>query len=709
MVSNIRTIWLKIALILLTALSQILFSFSLVSNNTQKWINVLNEKAWLFTRNNIDSTIHYGLEALRLADSINYVEGQVGALTNLGFGFYIKNNSEKSRLYSERAFSLSKQFNLVEGQVRSLNNLGLLKWRKGSYIEALAKYREAVDLALLSNVEYELSRSYNYMGLVYWKVGDYAKSVEFLFKALEIKEKLGDDFETALTLNNLSNVYNEMGKYDDAITFANRALKISRGSENYTIGRALGNIGVSYLKMGNYDEALESLKEALNVKKRSGEVKGLGYTNIDIGDIYVKIDSLALAFDHYREALRIMSLINDSHGLAVTHNKLGKVYYMQNKLKLSRKEINNSMFYAKKENLTESIKNNYLLLSEVAENANDARSSLKYFKLYTSVKDSLLNANNNLKIADLQVRYQTVKKENENEILRQKNIIQAFQIAKQNQYIIYMSAAIIIGLLILSAILYRSYLVKKTSNLLTEKNKEIEKQRKRLEELNNTKDKLFSIIAHDLKNPFQNILGNSNLLAASYGELTENEKQDIIKQIENSSKASYQLLENLLRWAQAQTGNLLYLPTKLMLKDIVSDTIKPLKSLAAAKDIKIINRVADVGISCDEDFLKTILRNLVTNSVKYTGKNGKVEITYQVEKNEKIIGVIDNGVGIEKHRLNSLFEIERYESKPGTFNEKGTGLGLIICNEFVQRYNGRIWAESVLGEGSKFYFTLPSD
>jgi len=546
-----------ILFLLLTVLN--VYGFTQPQEFTESGVDLLNYKSTQSSRNNADSTIIYAQQALIISEKINYQAGQISALCNLGFGYYIQNDIDKSIFHNEKAYAQSEETNNDLGRAISLNNLGLIDWRKGSYIEALSHYKDALYFAQKISSDIEQSRSYNYIGLVYWKIGDYPKSVENLFKSLELKEILGDRYAMALTLNNLSNVYNEMGKYTTAVVFAKRALEISEGSKNdYALGRAMGNIGVSYFKMGKYTDALLNLKQALTVKKRSGEVKGLGYTYIDIGNIYSVLDSLEIAESNYAAALKIMKNIDDIHGLAISHGKLAENYINQNKFKATREEINNSLKYAEQAKLRENIKNNYLLLAQLSERQNDYKNSLKYFKVYSTLKDSLLNQSISSKITDLQVRYETAEKEKENELLKQQNLIQSYEIEKQNQYIMFMMLGIFDGLVLLFAIIFRYYLINKTSKILSEKNREIESSRKRLEQLNLTKDKLFSIIAHDLKNPFQSIMGYSNLLTNDYNDFNDGEKKTILKEISNASEASYQLLENLLQWAQAQTGSLLY-------------------------------------------------------------------------------------------------------------------------------------------------------
>ena len=228
---------------------------------------------------------------------------------------------------------------------------------------------------------------------------------------------------------------------------------------------------------------------------------------------------------------------------------------------------------------------------------------------------------------------------------------------------------------------------------------------KKLTELNATKDKLFSIIAHDLRSPFSSILGFSELLIKN----TDPEKtKQFSELIHLSAKSAFELLETLLTWARLQSGNITSQPEQLQLFPIVDGIMDLLRNQAELKSISIINAI-DHGVSifADANMINTVIRNLLTNAIKYTGKNGEVSISGKRMHDIIEITVSDNGIGISQENLDKLFKIEHKVSSPGTNNEQGTGLGLILCKEFIEQNGGKIWVESELGKGSRFRFTLP--
>lgn len=239
---------------------------------------------------------------------------------------------------------------------------------------------------------------------------------------------------------------------------------------------------------------------------------------------------------------------------------------------------------------------------------------------------------------------------------------------------------------------------KKSENLI----KESEKQ---LKELNATKDKLFSIIAHDLRTPFSNIIGLSDLLLENIIDFEESEKY--IKILNKSAKNSLVLLDNLLNWSKSQTGQLNFKPEKIIFSKVISKIISLNKLSAKNKNI-IINYISSVEIEvyADENMLKTVLRNLISNAIKFTNVGGNINI-YAILKQDYVeITISDDGIGMNEEKIKDLFDISS-KTTLGTANENGSGLGLVLCKEFVMKNKGEIWVESKEGKGSSFKFTLP--
>lgn len=237
----------------------------------------------------------------------------------------------------------------------------------------------------------------------------------------------------------------------------------------------------------------------------------------------------------------------------------------------------------------------------------------------------------------------------------------------------------------------------------------VEQHAEELKNLNATKDKFFSIISHDLRNPFSNLLGLSRQLSEDLDSYTPEELRERIKLIEESSKRGYELLENLLEWSMSQRGNIKFNPLRLNLSDVINESVSILENQVKVKNINIITEVnGDLSVYADYNMLKVVLRNLITNAIKYSHPDGSVIVRAAIKnENEVEISVKDKGVGIPEDEIAKLFRIDTKYTTPGTSNEFGTGLGLILCKEFIEKHNGKISVESNVSSGSIFRFTLP--
>lgn len=244
-------------------------------------------------------------------------------------------------------------------------------------------------------------------------------------------------------------------------------------------------------------------------------------------------------------------------------------------------------------------------------------------------------------------------------------------------------------------------------NMLKEK-ADIENSELKLIELNKSKDKFFSILAHDLKNPFNGIMGMSEYLNNSYHEIDDDERKEIINDINISSKNAFNLLQNLLEWTRTQSGQIKNVPVKIDPKSIIDLSLETVLNLAKNKEIEIVQTLqTDKTGFADENLVSTVLRNLFTNAVKFSDRNSVIEVVVKHFKNELVFCVKDSGIGLRSDEIDKLFRIDINFHKKGTEDETGTGLGLKLCKEFVEYCHGRIWVISEPKVGSSFFFTIP--
>jgi len=251
-------------------------------------------------------------------------------------------------------------------------------------------------------------------------------------------------------------------------------------------------------------------------------------------------------------------------------------------------------------------------------------------------------------------------------------------------------------------LLLRDITAQKTAEL------QLKKITEELRQLNTTKDRFFSIIAHDLRTPIIGLIGYGEILANEVEELSHKEIKEFSSNIVELSKNTINLLSNLLEWSRLQTGRIQFNPTKLNLSQTIENVFDLLMSNAASKQLELQNNVnANLNVNADENMLRSIIMNLTSNSIKFTNPGGRIIIS--AEPNHKWVNlkIEDNGIGIEPENIKKIFDLDKNFSTRGTLNERGSGLGIILCKEFVQRHGGKIDVESKVNEGTKFQFTLP--
>jgi signal transduction histidine kinase len=237
---------------------------------------------------------------------------------------------------------------------------------------------------------------------------------------------------------------------------------------------------------------------------------------------------------------------------------------------------------------------------------------------------------------------------------------------------------------------------------------QVEQQSKKLTEIVSSNGKFLSIIAHDLRSPFSSIIGILELLRLSLKEFNKDEVEEYIEIVYNSANNTLTLLDSLLLWAASQNNEKYFNPVKINLYELVREEIESLRTLAVQKHIKMIHSVEpDLNVTGDIQMVKTVLRNLISNAIKYTNSNGIIAIDTSEKKQFIEVSIKDNGVGISTANQKKLFKNDSFYSSPGTKEEKGTGLGLLLCKEFVELHGGNIRVDSEAGKGSRFSFTLP--
>ncbi len=584
-----------------------------------------------------------------------------------------------------------------------LDKIGVFNWQLGNFQEAINYFNQSHALFTELNDSLWLGKVLNNIAVVNWGMGNSIDALRHYQKALTIREAINDTNGVSKVMNNMGLVYQEWGLYDKAYELHYQALEQAKQIKSMSsVAYSYANIGNCYEKMNELDKALENYTQALDIlTEKEDDNPSYSFVSVNIANVYSKMNQLDSAQYHYRQAVKYGIQMNNLNRIAIAEHHLGHNFLHLNQLDSARYYTQKSLKLSQEKNYAGLIRDNLFVLAEMAEKEGQTTNALKYYKQASALKDSLFSAEELTKFNDLQVKYFTEQQEKENQILRTNNELQRVTIRQQKMVSHILITGGVLVLLILVVVARSRISLKKLSVRL-------EKSEAELRKVNADKDKFFTIIAHDLKSPFNGFLGTTDLLVNNFDDLPPGTIKKFLVALKDSSSNLYALLESLLQWAQVQTETMQYQFEKIDVHEIGMSVSQLLESNAAQKEISLVRKIQkDTLAYGDEKSVSSVLRNLVSNAIKYTNPGGEVVIETVKKANYIEISVSDNGIGMNKQTRDKLFDITQMISQHGTQSEQGTGLGLILSKEFITKNKGQIWLESEPGKGSKFTFTLP--
>lgn len=556
----------------------------------------------------------------------------------------------------------------------------------------------------------------NRIGNIYLSTSNITKAMEHYFESLEIRENISDSIGIAVCFNNLGIIASEFNDNKMAIEYTQKAIKINT-KINYTYGISDNyiNMGVYYDDLGESSKALNYYFMNLNILEEINDRSSLATTLNNIGEIYNNKSKFDEALSFYNRSLKIQEEINETSGIAISKLNLGDVYLKKGDLENANKFLYESLKISMKIGYRDIQSNCYELLAKYYNEKENFSEAFKYSKLFSETEDSIFSEQSSRRFAEMQVSFESELKDREIELLKKNELLRNLQLKKQENRIIYLAISLLLISFLVFLVLRNYFLRKKNLQLIKKKNielfyssKKLKESEIRLKDTNESMDRFFSIIAHDLINPFHALFALTELLNSQNNDLT---KEDVVKYsqlINTSARNLYNLLNNLLQWTKTQTGKLETRPEIIDANSAVDSVISLLNVTAKEKYVELFSVIdANQKIYCDKNLLLTILRNLINNAIKYSKKEGKIEVSTADEKGFIEFSVKDNGIGIPAENLEKLFDIKYSFSTKGTSNEEGTGLGLILCKEFVEIMGGKIWAEGTPDTGTTFKFTIP--
>ena len=600
---------------------------------------------------------------------------------------YSDDSLSSSIKYANNALLLSKEINFIDGVISSYNMLGKISFKKKDFVEALKNYENAFNKITDSNKAKYYAEVVSSIAKIYLASGIYDKALENYLELLNFYRSAKDRNGEAFTLGYIGDIYSNIQSGKNALKYLKEALRIAEEiNDDVRISTILNSLGGVYIEIiKDYKSAEEYYSRALSLSEKIDYKLGIAKAYHNLGLVYYYKKDLKTALSYHKQSLDFVIKSNINEGLAFNFNSIAEIYLEEGQVDSAIEYFYKALEVSSREKILILISENYKGLADSFKKKNNLAKALEYLELYNEIREKINNEKVNDRINELFIQYEIKSKESENEYLKRENAI-------QKKYLVFL---LILGLIIILGFLHRYIYIKRLN--------------KQLQELNATKDKLFSIIGHDLKNPFGTLINFSEILIEDYLELSDEEKITYLHMINEASQTGHEILDNLLQWSKTQSGKLEFVPQKILIQEIIDANISFLLSSAKKKGIELTSSSKDdkTEVFADKLMLKTIMRNLIGNAIKFSVKGGSIRIS--TKTNGKFIEIIvsDNGVGINSESKAKLFNPSVFHSTTGTSNEQGTGLGLLLCKEFVEKNGGKIWVESEVGKGSDFIFTVP--
>ena len=625
------------------------------------YIDLLNKLGKEMRYYNADSLFLLAKQAQKYSRLAQYTRGESCSYLRLGDYYSDLGDNDKAINHFTKALVLSQQIEDDILTLRIMNNLAGENAYKGDYAKALSGYLDGIALAEKLDNKPMLSIMNENIANLYASQKDFNQALEFFKKVKKINEEIGNEVYQAETMSNLASLYADMGKLDYAMFNVNRSI--------FTFEKK---------------RILDWLAYAYEIK----------------GKVYLKQEKYKWALYWYSQSELLHKELDDDRSKIDLLNGMAEAYLNQGKDSISETYAREAYDISSRIQFMEGQQKCAYTLYKINKNKGRFSQALAFHEVFQNLSDTLHRNENKRSLTLLKTK---TEYEQQRQALIEEN---QTALAAQRRYV---NAALLILLIFIfvTFLVHRNQKIqKKLNSELQTKQEKLEKREVELNASNDTKNKLFSIIGHDLRGPIGALQELLKLFGE--GEMGQKEFLDFVPKLREDIDHIFFTLNNLLSWGRTQMNGSVTQPTMVSLDSLVKENINLLSEVAQRKSIKIVNEIAENTITwSDSNQIDIVIRNLISNALKFTPMNGTVTVSAVEIDNRWQVSVKDTGVGMDKITLKKLFDKHSNLTTYGTNNEKGTGLGLSLCKEMVEKNKGHIWVESSLNEGSCFYFTLP--
>ncbi|WP_153630366.1 tetratricopeptide repeat-containing sensor histidine kinase [Prolixibacter sp. SD074] len=656
------------------SLSNLAETYAKHLNDSSLLAVVLNAKGKVMQlKGRRDSAFYYYSKSLHLAQLRHDSVAALPAMINLGNAMIDRHNSETGINYLKEALELAKKRNNKKFMAVLYNNLGKAYDIRGSYAMALQYYRAAIDtLEKMGSREYYLE-PLNNLANIYLYLGNDSLAMEYYQKVSDLSDSLNYRNMQATALINIGNLNYENNQNKTALKYTNEAKALLSGQcESYLHSIIYLNLGLIQRNLGETEKSFNELTKSI---------------------------ALARKFHIYDV-------------LAEGTTQMAKYYENRMKFHIAARFANEAFQLATENNMLHLLPGITKLLADNYRDTGNASQALKFYDLYSKYNTQYQDTINNKTTRNFAFLYELQKKEATNKILMQRQQLDKQALTNvrlklgQQKILILLSIVIVISALLISILLfYRSRLKSRLNQALISNNNEITEQNKLLEKENAFKNKLISIISHDIKTPLMSLYNILELLSAD--ELSEEEKRELIRDNMQLTDRALNMVEDLLSWTRQQLNTTTVNYTTINVYDLGNEIITFFQPDVREMNINLVNACSpETTVYSDYQMLKMVIRNLFSNAMKFTPSGGYIEMGVSKTNGTVILYVADTGVGIKPEDQSKIFNEEKYFTTNGIRGEEGNGLGLKLCSNFVKKSGGKIWLESKPGEGSTFFIEI---
>lgn len=581
------------------------------------------------------------------------------------------NSPDSALYYYHLALEWADASNLTLQKGNILNKSGYANYMLGNFEKALPLFVEALEIHNQLGNDIGISTSLNYIGLIYEAQENHPDALKYQWKSLAYSEKAKDADRLMSNYYNLSMIHDEMAELDSSLFYAEKAISLSkRENSQRRLAQSYNRAGIVYLHLNRLDDSKKAFESSLAIQSA----------------------------DNYWEACFSYA------GLAQVHQLRGE---NKEAIGVARQSLELAKELRSKWDIVEASR----ILYECYKAENDFSRALAMLEVSKQYSDSLFNETKVKEINHLHL----MRNESERDRLEKENALQKSAIEQSNLWVGFF---VVVGILlaIWGIAQYRNNSqrsvlneqLRKNNESIAERNAKIEEQNRELNELNETKNQLLSIIGHDMRSPINNI--KIILKIIKEGRLSAQDQEKVFDDLYKTVSSVAETMNNMLTWASSQLKGIQITPVRISVAQVVEDSMRIFVPPAESKEIELYHEEDDrVMVYADTNHLQTILRNLISNAVKFTKRHGRVSIKYRyVDEHNVAIEVADTGVGMSSEKIKQLFKFKGRSQSVGTSNELGTGIGLMLTKEFVESNQGKIEVTSEDGFGSRFTIILPA-